>query len=299
MSSAAWALAKKQHDVITREQLLGLGFSDSAIKHRLARGRLHVVCRGVYAVGRRNLTRYGEWMAAVLRCGPNAALSHEDAAALWEIRDDRRRSVIEVSVASPSPRRVDGIVVHRRPSLTANDVTTHRGIPVTTPVCTIVDLTPRLPRNHLEAAIKEADVRDLVSPDALRSALNEPPRRPGVAVLRKLLDRRTFVMTRTELERRFLPIARRAGLPRPETFRYVNGFEVDFYWPHLGLVIETDGLRYHRTPQQQVKDRRRDQTHTAAGLTPLRFTHCQIKYEPAYVEETLAAVAHRLQAAAA
>ncbi len=68
----------------------------------------------------------------------------------------------------------------------------------------------------------------------------------------------------------------------------------DFYWPDLGLVVETDGLRYHRTPAQQAKDRRRDQAHTAAGLTPLRFTHGQIAFEPAYVRATLEEVARRL-----
>jgi very-short-patch-repair endonuclease len=75
---------------------------------------------------------------------------------------------------------------------------------------------------------------------------------------------------------------------------YVNGFEVDFFWPDLGLVVETDGGAFHRTPAQQAADRRRDQTHTAAGLTPLRFTHGQVRYEPSYVGDTLTTVAGRL-----
>jgi very-short-patch-repair endonuclease len=122
------------------------------------------------------------------------------------------------------------------------------------------------------------------------------PRRPGLGRLRRTLDRHTFRLTRSELERRFLPIARRAGLPRPLTRQWVNGYEVDFLWPDLGLVVETDGLRYHRTPAQQAVDRRRDQTHTAAGLTPLRFTHYEVRYELGHVEATLAAVARRLGA---
>jgi very-short-patch-repair endonuclease len=77
----------------------------------------------------------------------------------------------------------------------------------------------------------------------------------------------------------------------------LNGFKVDFYWPDLGLVVETDGLRYHRTPAQQARDRLRDQAHTAAGLTPLRFTHSQVAYERAHVRRTLAAVGARLRRA--
>jgi very-short-patch-repair endonuclease len=71
----------------------------------------------------------------------------------------------------------------------------------------------------------------------------------------------------------------------------VNGFKVDFFWPELGLVVETDGLRYHRTASQQLKDRRRDQAHTAAGFTVLRFTHRQVRHDPAHVVMTLRSVA--------
>ena len=115
-----------------------------------------------------------------------------------------------------------------------------------------------------------------------------------MALLRGVLDRRTFLLTDSELERRFLPIARSAGLPEPQTQCWLNGFRVDFYWPALGLVVETDGLRYHRTAAQQSRDRQRDQAHTAAGLTALRFTHAQVRFEPDYVRSILGAVAARL-----
>jgi very-short-patch-repair endonuclease len=231
-------------------------------------------------------------MAAILRCGPRAVLSHECAAALWKIRPEWR-GVIEVSLPVQVDRRPPGIVVYRRTTLTDEDVTCHRGIPVTSPICTLVDLASRLRGDRLEAAINEADKLDLIDPEALRSALDAMGVRPGVATLRKTLDRRTFTLTDSQLERRFLPLARRAGLPRPQTKQWVNGFEVDFYWPELGLVVETDGLRYHRTPAQQAKDRLRDQTHAAAGLTPLRFTRAQVRFEPGHVQATLTAVARR------
>jgi very-short-patch-repair endonuclease len=189
---------------------------------------------------------------------------------------------------------LEGVRVHRRSNLTAADITTHQGIPVTSPVSTLVDLAATLPTNALEAAISEADKRDLTSPESLRDAVLALPRRPGIAKLRKLLDRHNFRLTDSELERYFLPIARRAALPPPLTQQWVNGFRVDFFWPELGLVVETDGLRYHRTPAQQAADRRRDQVHTAAGLTPLRFTHYQVRYEAALVTQTLGAVASRL-----
>src|SRR5438874_171443 len=118
--------------------------------------------------------------------------------------------------------------------------------------------------------------------------------RRGIRTLREVLDKHTFRLTRSELERLFLAIVRTAGLPIPLTQQIVNGFKVDFFWPELGLVVETDGLRYHRTPAQQARDRLRDQAHTAAGLTPLRFTRAQVRFDPAHVQATLAAAAVRL-----
>jgi hypothetical protein len=59
-----WALARRQLGVLARWQLIELGMHPQAIKHRIAKRRLHPVHRGVYAVGRPEITREGEWMAA-------------------------------------------------------------------------------------------------------------------------------------------------------------------------------------------------------------------------------------------
>jgi len=142
--------------------------------------------------------------------------------------------------------------------------------------------------------VNEADKRDLIDPERLRRTLELLAGCHGAARLGALLDRRTFTLTDSHLERRFLPLVRAVGLPRPETGVWLNGYKVDFFWRDLGLVVETDGLRYHRTPAQQARDRLRDQTHAAAGLTPLRFTRAQVRFDPRHVRATLAAVAHRL-----
>jgi very-short-patch-repair endonuclease/predicted transcriptional regulator of viral defense system len=293
MGRATWELVERQHGVIARRQLLALGHSSKGIKHRLASGRLHRLHWGVYAVGRRSVGTSGRWMAATLACGPKAVLSYSSAAALWRIGGERP-SLIELSIHSPYQRRRPGLRIYRRPSLWPEDHTTHRGIPVTTPMQTLIDLALRLDRREIERAINEADKYDLVHPPELREALDRRVGEPGVAHLRRVLDRRTFRLTRDELERRFLPLAREAGLPVPETFQHVNGFEVDFWWPDLGLVVETDGLRYHRTPAEQARDRLRDQAHTAAGLANLRFTHEQVRHGPAHVLAVLRATAARI-----
>jgi hypothetical protein len=293
-----WRLAARQHGVVARWQLVRLGASDAWIKHRVANGRLHPVTFGVYAVGRPSLTRPGWLMAAVLRAGLGAFLSHESAAELWGIRPTRPGPV-EVSTTARGTRRAAGLRIHRRSALRPQDVTMHDEIPVASPALTIVDLAARLSADQLERVINEADKLDRITPEGLRIELEEMPRLPGTRRLRQVLDRHTLLLTDSELERRFMPIARGAGLPAPLTQQWLSGFRVDFFWPHLGLVVETDGLRYHRTPAQQARDRHRDQALTAAGLSTLRFTHAQVRHEPAQVERTLAAVAARLARGAA
>jgi very-short-patch-repair endonuclease len=162
-------------------------------------------------------------------------------------------------------------------------------------VRTLLDLATVLGPRQLERAVNEADRLDLIDPERLRSVLDFHRGQRGVASLRTLLDRRTFRMTDSELESRFLSIVDALDLRRPHTRVHLNGFRVDFHWPELGLVVECDGLRYHRTPSQQARDRQRDQAHTAAGLVPLRFTHDQIRFEPARVRRVLEAVVRRLR----
>jgi very-short-patch-repair endonuclease len=293
--SAGWELAREQHGVVSWRQLLDLGLSAQAIQHRRSTGRLHKVGYGVYAVGRPELTRRGRWMAAVLSCGPGAALSHRSAAALWGIATERP-GCIELSAPVAHRHRQEAIVAHRR-KLGDADLTICDGIPITSLARTLVDLAAQFSESALERAVNEADRLDLVGPETLRATLGGYRGQRGVARLRALLDQRTFRLTDSELERRFLRLVEAAGLPMPVTGRRLNGFKVDFLWPELGLVVETDGLRYHRTPAQQARDRIRDQAHTAAGLTTLRFTHAQVRFEAPYVRSMLLKVARRLQGA--
>jgi very-short-patch-repair endonuclease len=150
---------------------------------------------------------------------------------------------------------------------------------VTGIVRTLIDISAELPPLAVERAVNEADKLDLIDPETLREALTGYEGETGVRPLRRILGRRTFRLSDSDLEVLFRPIVENAGLPVPLTKQVVNGFEVDFYFPDLGLVIETDGLRYHRTPAAQASDARRDRAHTLAGMTPLRFTHYEVKYE--------------------
>jgi very-short-patch-repair endonuclease len=233
-------------------------------------------------------------MAAVLACGPGATLSHRSAAALWGFAEEHR-DYIDVSVRRASEARLRGIRCHRRPSLPPAEITTHLNVPVTQPVRIFLDLATVAGPKTVERAINEADKGGVIDPESLRRALGDHAGVPGVRPLRAILDKHTFRLSDSELEVSFRAIAAAAGLAVPLTKQAVNGFEVDFFWPDLGLVVETDGWRYHRTPATQSRDALRDQTHTAAGLTPLRFSHRQVKYEPTRVRGVLERTAANLR----
>ena len=174
---AIWALVRRQHGAISRRQLLKLGLSPRQIERRIASGRLHPTWRGVYAVGRPLLDRQGRWMAAVLACGSGAALSHGSAAALWGFGKEKG-GTIDISVPVRRRGRLRGIWIHRRTEAVLEDVLTRDGIPLTSPIRTLIDQATRLRPMQLERAVNgcAARVPRRLSRPTRRRAAEKAPR---------------------------------------------------------------------------------------------------------------------------
>src|SRR5439155_25642132 len=153
-------------------------------------------------------------LAAVLSCGPGAVLSHQSAAALRGFREPEPDGPVHVTVAGRNPGVREGVVVHRMRAPHPADRAEREGIPVTSPARTLFDLASTLSARELERAFDEARVLCLLSPGALRAALDGHPGCRGTAALRALAaeDNGTTI-TRSELEERFLALVRRARLP--------------------------------------------------------------------------------------
>jgi hypothetical protein len=292
------ALADRQHGVVALHQLQLLGLSKSAVSRRARSGRLHRIHRAVYAVGRSKLTGRGHWMAAVLACGPNAALSHRSAAGLWGLRPDNR-SKSDVALPSPSARAKPAIEVHRSVTLTAEDVTRVDGIPCTTVARTLVDLGDVVPPRAVERAVEQADVLRLFDLRDVERAIACAGRRRGSGLLASVLeDLQGPTLTASDLEEAFLKLCRDAGLPTPEVNVWMTlpdgtPAKIDFLWRPARLVVETDGHRFHRTRQSRERDTRRDVLLRLAGFEPVRFTGRQVAREKEWVTRTLLALASR------
>jgi predicted transcriptional regulator of viral defense system len=292
------ALAATQHGVVHHDQLLALGLGLRGIAHRVAAGRLHRLHVGVYAVGRPDVPAEGRWMAAVLACGPGAALSHRSAAALWAMRPWASARV-HVAVPTQAGRAQPEIVVHRCATLHPDEVTVRGGIAVTTVARTLFDLARR-ERPRVLAACVEAAVRgrvfDLGDVDALlaRRAGQPGSRRLALAVE---LQRDDPPPTRSGLERRFLELVAGHGLPAPSVNATVLGYEVDFLWAGDRLVVETDTRLTHGSPAAFERDRERDADLAVAGYRVVRFTDRGLRREPDVVASMLSALLARRAAA--
>jgi very-short-patch-repair endonuclease len=262
-------LAAPQHGVVTIAQLLAAGLDRNAIKYRRRVGRLHLLHRGVYAVGHRPPSPLATAIAAVLACGPDAALSHESAAALWKIL---RRWPTTAHVTAPTKHRLKGIHVHRSPHA---DTTVHYGIRVTTPLRTLVDLADVLPANQLTRALNEAQVHRLVTAAELSTLFT---RYPGRRTARLTPERGA---TRSDLEDDFTRFLKHHRLPLPERNQTIAGHEVDAVYREQKLVIELDSHQFHSTPRAFENDRDRDADLLNAGFPTIRVTDHRLKHQPA------------------
>src|SRR3954470_4772553 len=285
------ALAGRQHGVVSSGQLRRLGLSDSAISRRTRAGSLHRLHTGVYAVGHTAIGPRGRWMAAVLACGPAAALSHRAAGALWEVRPTAF-VLVDVTVPRTGARSRPGLRIHRPRTLGDDEVTSRDGIPVTTPARTALDLAASLSERELQRVLDEAQVRRLATVSALVAVAEAHRGHPGRGGLRRALPDHTpgTTLTRSELEERFLALCRDHGLPRPEVNARVAGLEVDFVFASRRVAVETDGWQFHGHRAAFERDRRRDAALTRAGYRVLRFTHDQVAGEPHVIAATVAAV---------
>ena len=169
------AIAARQDGNITRRQLLAIGVDDGGIAWRVKIGRLYRVFRGVYSVGRRPVSAYERAGAAVLACGPGAALSHSSAMALWGYWRNWDKP-LEITVVGD--RRTAGIRVHRSTTLRRRDLTTQLGIRVTSPARTLIDMSPRLKDKALKRNVNNALNSLWLTEDQLAETLARHPTFP-------------------------------------------------------------------------------------------------------------------------
>ncbi len=216
---------------------------------------------------------------AVLACGQSAVLSHLSAAHVWRL-PIQRGSQVELTVAGRDVRHRN-LRIHPVPVLHHRDVRRHKGLPLTAPARTLLDIAALVSQPRLEQAVAEAMARRIVSITALREALARTPRRHGAKALRELLDRKAPpAWTRSKAERLMLALVRRHGLPEPATNVQLQHWNVDFLWREQGLVVEVDSYGFHSSSAAWERDHVKEGDLDDSGLRVRRVTYRQLLDEP-------------------
>jgi hypothetical protein len=273
------ARATRQHRNVTRRQLLALGLGREAIKYRVRTGVLHRVYPGVYSVGLPPRTVLERAAAAVLACGPGAALGFRSALCHWGFVNRWHAPPFDVIVARD--RRPKGINTHRLKGLTPADFRTHLGIRVTSPARTVLDCAPNRPRNQLVRIINDGRRAGLLHLGTLTETVERFPNHPGTKRIRNVLtDAPTGGPTDSGFEDDFLAFCERYALPRPHTNVYVAGHRVDALFADAKLIIGCDGWDFHNTRDSFESDRDRDADTLAAGHATVRITKRRVNTTP-------------------
>jgi Transcriptional regulator, AbiEi antitoxin len=295
-----WEIARAQHGVFSRKQALDAGLTRSAIGRRLEKGAWATPLRGVYRLAATPETWHQTLMAACLRAGDDAVVSHATAGQLWRLEGfgvNARSAPIELTLAFGKQRHAPGVVIHRSRKLGPADCTTRDGIPVTQLARTIVDLSAVLDKKHLSMALDSGlALHDSLDSGSLRRSLRRVGRkgRGGVRKLVELVDERDprAKPLDSTLERRFKAALKAAGLSRPEEhFDVVEAgrhlAELDFAYPRARLGIQTDGAGVHRQHAVWERDQVQQSELAAAGWRVVHVTWAQMQTDEAAVVERI------------
>jgi hypothetical protein len=285
------ALARGQHGLIARGDLLASGVTDHEIVRRVGIGRLEQLYPGVYYMDSTPATWKTEVLAAVMAAGPDALASHRTAALLWEC-DAIYGRTIEVTVPFNEDPDPEGIIVHRTRRINPGMV--HDSIPITSPPKALLDITPLVPDRVLEKAMRSTIRNGLTTIEKLDLAVGLHGGR-GVGgtrrfrrVIRIVAADNSGSVSEIDLKHIVMdapvpaPIQQlRVGLPDG-----ANAYP-DFVWPDRMRTVEVDGFDSHSTPEQLQHDLRRQNQLMELGWEIRRFTAKEIRDKPDEVRDQI------------
>jgi very-short-patch-repair endonuclease len=293
LSSILLKCPSDQRDLATRAQLAKAGLGPAGLHAALKAEELARVRRRVYA--RRPLEPLGEHLlsgglidpahlrhaqAVLLELGPKAALRGRSAAVLWCLDMLVEPDVFEVQVPRTQSRVARDDIDARR---TTEQVLVIDGLRVTDLIGTLRGCAQDRPLNEAVAIIDSALRRKLIRPRALTQ---------GGALGRAIAL--ADPQAGSVLESALRVLLAEAGLPAPQTQHVIRDgrsfiARVDFCWPAYGLIVETDGRRWHDPEDVRTFDRRRANSCAQRGWRLLRFTWAEVLHDPEYVVATVRA----------
>jgi Protein of unknown function (DUF559) len=273
-------LAERQSGRVAWWQLKALGLDDKAIGRQVEAGYLQSILPRVYAVGHRAPSLEASLWEAVLYAGPGAMLSHATAL-WWRGLLDKQPWPLQVT----TPRRCRSVTGIRVYGQRACERMSHKRLPTTTIEQALLDFAAVAPPERLRYALANADYHKVLDIPALQLIAGNG--RTGSTKLKNAIKRHEpkLAHTRSPLERLFLPLCERIGIPLPEVNVFIEGVLVDAVWHDRKLVVELDGENNHSSWNQIQNDRSKELILRRAAFHVVRYGTRQLEEEQTLVEQ--------------
>lgn len=290
LQRAAYALARDQEGVLTREQLIRAGAGRGMIRSWSETGRLLPVYRSVHSLGRPVDSIEGWWMAAVLAAGGGAALA--GFSATKALGFGRHAGIIEVARASGRTRRLEPRIRPghwaeiRTVSLLPKDLTMVGPVPVMTTSRALLDIAGRSSPAQLRREFIEAGRHDRLNKATLDECRARGEQFRNHSRLVWLVDawESSSGRIRSSLEGEFRIFSFERNLPPHQTNVKVQGIEVDVLFESQNVIVELDSRQFHGDGIAFEDDRRKSNLLTAHGYIVMRITWKMLKEDPDGVE---------------
>jgi len=283
--------AADQDGQFATRQARELGVSRSMLRTLGGRGEVVALRQGVWrfraAAGAPDAA-----MTGYLVCWPDGVLSHESAARWHGLELDEAPTTVHLTVAHGRRRSPVGLVVHVTRDLPSGDVLTAGGLEVTSLARTLCDLAASGGQGRTLRLLDQAVALGATPRWIHQRAAALAHGRGGLDVLRAATAPGAAPVFRSWLERTLAALIAEAGLPEPTWNVAVADAKgkigiVDALWAEEGLVVETEGLRFHTSAEARRRDAERFNRLAAGGYTVRRFTWHDVVEEPELVAATI------------
>ncbi len=285
---------RERGGVFTRSEAVADGVSDGALGRRLQTGMLTRVHPGVYVI--EPIRTPDTPLAAALAACTGAVVSHSTAAGLHGFVVPE--SGVHLTVPKGHHRRLADVTLHESRLLGPSDVTTVRGLSVTTPARTLLDLSTVVRPARFSALLDRQLTQEHPSTDEFLAAFSSWARkgREGSALARRHLPEITDGDPRpqSELERLVDRLLRSSGLMLRRQYRppWYEGREgiVDFADVPGRTIVEADGRRWHASQIAMATDRTRDRLAATNDWLVVRVTWHEVVHRRQELADELAQI---------
>ncbi len=278
----------KQLSVVTRRQLLTLGLTDRAMRHRIRPGGpWQVLLPGIYLGANGPPSMGQKEMAALLYGGPGSVVTGPAALLHHSIRSPLPPDAIDVLVPAQRQRRDVGFVRLQRTARMPPRIASAGPVRLALAPRAVADTAWRLTGlRDVRAVVADAVQAGRCTVSQLLAELDEGPVR-GSAMLRSALaEVAEGIRSTAEGDLRDLIRVNRLPMPLFNPSLYEDDVFLgrpDAWWPDAGVAAEADSREWHLSPEDWDRTRRRHDRMAAAGIIVLHFSPRQIRREPADV----------------